>query len=105
MVSGDKVDRAVLQQVGQLLASILLPGLVTIVCHAECLGAWATLWEPCKNTWSFQSRKHPRAIRGVDTDPADFYAAIDLVSRSDICSLRWHMGRRKCVEAVTERLA
>eukprot|EP00971_Amphidinium_carterae_P318482 6330406-Amphidinium_carterae.1 len=35
--SGERIDRATLQLTGQLLASILLPWLVTVCCHAECL--------------------------------------------------------------------
>eukprot|EP00971_Amphidinium_carterae_P260890 5175637-Amphidinium_carterae.1 len=32
---------------GKLLATPILPCLVTGVFHAECLGVWVYLWQPC----------------------------------------------------------
>eukprot|EP00971_Amphidinium_carterae_P266931 5294721-Amphidinium_carterae.1 len=107
LMSSDQVDRATLQQVGQLLASILLPGLVTFLCHAKCLGAWTTLWEPCRKAMLVLGvmRTHHKATPGIDADNC-FNLAFELVSARDLCSLRWwHMDRRDCMEAVMERLA
>eukprot|EP00971_Amphidinium_carterae_P078535 1553734-Amphidinium_carterae.1 len=36
--------------------------------------------------------------------PNSFSLHVNLASRSDICSLRWHMDRRGCTEAVVEHL-
>eukprot|EP00971_Amphidinium_carterae_P079897 1580811-Amphidinium_carterae.1 len=41
------INAADLLIVGQLLATPVLPSVVTIVCHAECLGAWVFFWHPC----------------------------------------------------------
>eukprot|EP00971_Amphidinium_carterae_P280588 5570313-Amphidinium_carterae.1 len=57
-LSGRRVHRATLQLVGLLFASILLPCLVTVLCHAECLGGWTRLWQPCtRPSSSFTSYK------------------------------------------------
>eukprot|EP00971_Amphidinium_carterae_P191166 3793723-Amphidinium_carterae.1 len=33
--------------VGKLSAAILLPCVVTCLCHADCLGGWTYFWKPC----------------------------------------------------------
>eukprot|EP00971_Amphidinium_carterae_P341551 6480409-Amphidinium_carterae.1 len=80
-----------------------MPGLVTILCHAECLGAWASFWAPCRGMWPFACK----FITGYMSPTAGENYAIpcDLVSRSDVCGWRWHMNGRKCVDATLEHLA
>eukprot|EP00971_Amphidinium_carterae_P325313 6455520-Amphidinium_carterae.1 len=80
-----------------------MPGLVTILCHAECLGAWASFWAPCKGLWPFPS------LTGLETN-SSFKTGVggkiyfELVSRSDVCSWRWHMNQRDCMDATLEHL-
>eukprot|EP00971_Amphidinium_carterae_P046342 912153-Amphidinium_carterae.1 len=79
-----------------------MPGLVTILCHAECLGAWASFWAPCRGMWPFASKF--RAAFTSPTDASNVVISCDLVSRSDVCGWRWHMNRRECMEATLEHL-
>eukprot|EP00971_Amphidinium_carterae_P257070 5103454-Amphidinium_carterae.2 len=84
-----------------------MPGLVTIFCHAECLGAWTYFWEPCRGMWPFAygfrfAVKMPPGRTGTQAYGQVF---CDLVSRSDICGWRWHMNVKGCVEATIEHLA
>eukprot|EP00971_Amphidinium_carterae_P281367 5586143-Amphidinium_carterae.1 len=68
-----------------------MPGLVTILCHAACLGAWASFWAPCIGMWPFVSKFKvvaKAAIRRTGAKAASYSgdeAAMycDLVSRSD----------------------
>eukprot|EP00971_Amphidinium_carterae_P067590 1338423-Amphidinium_carterae.1 len=80
-----------------------MPGLVTILCHAECLGAWASFWAPCKGGWPFASNF--RAAFYSPTSGRHIGHQCDLVSRADVCGWRWHMNGRDCVEATLEHLA
>eukprot|EP00971_Amphidinium_carterae_P052401 1031463-Amphidinium_carterae.1 len=75
-----------------------MPGLVTILCHAECLGAWVSFWAPCTGSWPFASK----FTAAADWD--EFAIACDLLSRSDVCRWRWHMNRRGCMDATLEHL-
>eukprot|EP00971_Amphidinium_carterae_P086670 1715119-Amphidinium_carterae.2 len=63
-------------------------GLVTILCNVDCLGAMASFWAPCKSP----------------TDGRNIVMRWDLLYRSDVCGLRWHMNGRKCMEATLEHL-
>eukprot|EP00971_Amphidinium_carterae_P030503 600032-Amphidinium_carterae.1 len=77
-----------------------MPGLVTILFHAECLGAWASFWTPCRGMWQYAFR-----FRN-NVDIADKVVPLhwSLVSRSDVCGWRWHMKSRECMEATLEHL-
>eukprot|EP00971_Amphidinium_carterae_P339731 6477700-Amphidinium_carterae.1 len=77
-------------------------GLVTILCHAECLGAWASFWAPCRGMWPFEYKFHV-LIKRMSTDKG-FAAKLDLVSRGDICNWRWRVNRTVCMEATLEHL-
>eukprot|EP00971_Amphidinium_carterae_P132449 2623270-Amphidinium_carterae.1 len=77
-----------------------MPGLVTILCHAECLGAWASFWTPCMGMW--QNAFH--FIHAMDAGDRVVLEYWNLVSRSDVCSWRWHMKSRECMEATLEHL-
>eukprot|EP00971_Amphidinium_carterae_P124565 2467642-Amphidinium_carterae.1 len=81
------------------------PGLMMFLFEAECLGGWTSLWAPCRSeTWSSGTFTAPvMATEASGVKPLGTLDA-DLVSRSNLCSLRWHMDRRECMEAVTERL-
>eukprot|EP00971_Amphidinium_carterae_P308528 6130999-Amphidinium_carterae.1 len=81
-----------------------MPGLVTILCHAACLGAWASFWAPCRGMWPFVSKFRVAFRSFKRRTGADTEIASDLVSRSDICGWRWHMNRRECTEATLEHL-
>eukprot|EP00971_Amphidinium_carterae_P309026 6140363-Amphidinium_carterae.1 len=94
-----------------------MPGLVTILCHAECLGAWTSFWAPCRGTWPV-AYSSPMAVSGkvpmdenvllILSDRASerlFVVSSERVSRSDICGWRWHMNAKECVEAAIEHLA
>eukprot|EP00971_Amphidinium_carterae_P124940 2475031-Amphidinium_carterae.1 len=81
-----------------------MPGLVTIICHAECLGAWTSFWVPCWGTWRFEHTFHGlvyfRHINVPDVDGgggfhtvvAPYGVSSNLVSRKDICGWRWNMN-------------
>eukprot|EP00971_Amphidinium_carterae_P338251 6475497-Amphidinium_carterae.1 len=47
------------------------------------------------SVWKYLSPNEVRSLGEI---------TLDLVSRNDICSLRWLMDGRKCMEAVAERL-
>eukprot|EP00971_Amphidinium_carterae_P265833 5273239-Amphidinium_carterae.1 len=81
-----------------------MPGLVTILCHAECLGAWTSFWAPCRGLASKLRAKFTARVKATSTNVLGT-TGVDLVSRSDICSYRWNMDRRECTEAVMDRLA
>eukprot|EP00971_Amphidinium_carterae_P058668 1160231-Amphidinium_carterae.1 len=77
-------------------------GLVTVLCNVDCLGAMASFWAPCRGMRQFQTNfvttfKSP-------TDGRNIWMRWDLWNRSDVCGLRWHMNRRKCMEATLEHL-
>eukprot|EP00971_Amphidinium_carterae_P014643 289182-Amphidinium_carterae.1 len=76
-----------------------MPGIVTILYHAECLGAWTSFWAPCRGTLPFASKevmvRMPRVKLSYQFDP---------VSRTDICSWRWHVDQKDCMDAVLEHL-
>eukprot|EP00971_Amphidinium_carterae_P287562 5708190-Amphidinium_carterae.1 len=73
--------------------SIVLPGLVTSLCHANCLGAWTYFWEPCRALHSFNAtfeEDQKSTIKDdIFGDGVETFNAInvDLVSRTDMCSL------------------
>eukprot|EP00971_Amphidinium_carterae_P021807 430154-Amphidinium_carterae.1 len=46
-ISGSLVDEGILQLSGLLLASIILPAMVTVASHTKCLSAWTRFWEVC----------------------------------------------------------
>eukprot|EP00971_Amphidinium_carterae_P088141 1743397-Amphidinium_carterae.1 len=84
-----------------------MPGLVTILCHAECLGAWTAFWAPCRGTWPFSSQFI--ALVGDEEDdntqgPYESRLVCDIVSRTDVCGWRWHMKGKECMEATLEHL-
>eukprot|EP00971_Amphidinium_carterae_P309624 6153307-Amphidinium_carterae.1 len=87
-----------------------MSGLVTILCHAECLGAWTFFWAPCTGSWQFAPAKFEAALKTSRQDSVirkDY--RIDnihchLVSRSEICTWRWHNNGRDCMEAVIEHI-
>eukprot|EP00971_Amphidinium_carterae_P151663 3006265-Amphidinium_carterae.1 len=79
-----------------------MPGLVTILCHAECLGAWASVWAPCRGSWPFAT-KFGAVFKSVVNERNEAIEC-DLVSRSDACGWRWQMDVRKCMDAALENL-
>eukprot|EP00971_Amphidinium_carterae_P138200 2738446-Amphidinium_carterae.1 len=66
-----------------------MPGLVTILCHAKCLGAWTSFWAPCRSAFPIAS-KFTLKVEDYVGDPAAFSYHFDPVTKSDICSWRWH---------------
>eukprot|EP00971_Amphidinium_carterae_P276215 5481370-Amphidinium_carterae.1 len=78
-----------------------MPGLVTILCHAECLGAWASFWAPCRGKLPFDP-VFKAAFEALANKRVRM--SCDLVSRRDVCGLRWHMNGRECMEAGVEHL-
>eukprot|EP00971_Amphidinium_carterae_P348437 6490487-Amphidinium_carterae.3 len=80
-----------------------MPGLVTILCHAECLGAWASFWAPCRGKWPFESLLDVTYSSPADRDGIAGHDC-DLVSRSDVCGWRWHVNGRECMDATVEHL-
>eukprot|EP00971_Amphidinium_carterae_P017765 350134-Amphidinium_carterae.1 len=79
-----------------------MPGLATILCHAECLGAWALFWAPCTGMWPSESKF--RAVYKSPTCGFDVTIDCDLVSRSDVCGWRRQVNGRECMEAALEHL-
>eukprot|EP00971_Amphidinium_carterae_P036672 720763-Amphidinium_carterae.1 len=95
--SGHKVDSALLQLVGKLLASVLLPFLVTTLLHAKCLGVWVRLWEPCG----------PEDIRlrmFLQFSSRLFDGHLTVQSKSTVCGAR-SIKVKECLDATVERLA
>eukprot|EP00971_Amphidinium_carterae_P170568 3379858-Amphidinium_carterae.1 len=82
-----------------------MPGIVTILYHAECLGAWTSFWGPCRGTLTspLASKVMVRLQRRSVWDD-EFRYYFDPVSRRDVCSWRWHASQRNCMEAVIEHL-
>eukprot|EP00971_Amphidinium_carterae_P147555 2924238-Amphidinium_carterae.1 len=81
-----------------------MPGLVTILCHSECLGAWASFWAPCRGSWPFPSEVRMDLRKGFHGSHPFLYDC-ELVSRNDICGWRWHVHWRECMDAALEHLA
>eukprot|EP00971_Amphidinium_carterae_P035452 697990-Amphidinium_carterae.1 len=77
-----------------------MPGLVTILCHAECLGAWASFWTPCRGSRPFASLFRAYFKAPIGESSAEI--GCDLVSRNDVCSWRWNMNGRERTEATPE---
>eukprot|EP00971_Amphidinium_carterae_P053702 1057750-Amphidinium_carterae.1 len=86
--------------IGKILATMLLPGLVTVLCHAECLGVWVFFWHPCAHNSSSMfplqstlSLSIQFAVEGRKT----------FLSRSQVCGLlatgNWH----GCTDALLDR--
>eukprot|EP00971_Amphidinium_carterae_P134912 2673372-Amphidinium_carterae.1 len=80
-----------------------MPGLVTIIFHAECLGAWTYFWEPCGRAWPFGDSFEAASRMSRRWSTIDRTFRCDFVFRSDICSLRWDMNGRDCMEAAVEQ--
>eukprot|EP00971_Amphidinium_carterae_P224090 4446697-Amphidinium_carterae.1 len=84
-----------------------MPGLVTILCHAKCLGAWTSFWAPCRGMWSFDSRfetDFKSRTEGKATYEVTSVFGSELVSRTDVCGWRWHMNGKECMETTLEHL-
>eukprot|EP00971_Amphidinium_carterae_P125246 2481713-Amphidinium_carterae.1 len=83
----------------------LQSGLVTILCHVECLGAWTSLWEPCRKWWPFAATFNASYLgENSELEGRGTIFDVELVSRREICSWRWQMDGKACIEAVTEHL-
>jgi len=86
--------------IGKLLTTILTPFAVTVVCHADCFGAWVLLWEPCTS-----------ATSELDSLNVDFYnnkrgsSHGKVARRGDVCALNKHVNPSRCAHAVFERLS
>eukprot|EP00971_Amphidinium_carterae_P310815 6176443-Amphidinium_carterae.1 len=80
-----------------------MPGLVTVLCHTACLGAWTSFWAPCRGTWPFADGFMVFMGGTEYSKPEGF--AVDLLPRRELCSWRWHMNGRQCMEAAIEHLA
>eukprot|EP00971_Amphidinium_carterae_P162689 3225748-Amphidinium_carterae.1 len=78
-----------------------MPGLVTYLCHAKCLGAWTSFWAPCRGMWPFGFRAR---FREPTREEKYLELWLDLTSRSEICGWRWRMNVRECMEATIEHL-
>eukprot|EP00971_Amphidinium_carterae_P216884 4305274-Amphidinium_carterae.1 len=76
-----------------------MQGLVTILCHVECLGAWVSFWAPCRGTWQ-------SAAEGSASDQdAGFQLGYQYRGGgSELCSWRWDLNARDCMDAVVEQL-
>eukprot|EP00971_Amphidinium_carterae_P026817 529103-Amphidinium_carterae.1 len=74
-----------------------MPGLVTILNHAECLGMWISFWAPCRGPWPFE--------RKVIVVGLQQRFAFDPLSRTDMCSWPRHVNQKNCMEATIEHLA
>eukprot|EP00971_Amphidinium_carterae_P149606 2966209-Amphidinium_carterae.1 len=77
-----------------------MPGLVTMLCHAECFGAWAFFWTPCRGMWQYTFQFRAPVDIGLEVTSI----SSNLLSRSDVCGWRWHMKRTECMEATLEHL-
>eukprot|EP00971_Amphidinium_carterae_P232405 4612023-Amphidinium_carterae.1 len=62
-----------------------MSGLGTILCHAKCLGAWTSFWEPCREPGRFLGAVNKAHALTLLTTPIDL--RVDSVNRHDICSL------------------
>eukprot|EP00971_Amphidinium_carterae_P143839 2850438-Amphidinium_carterae.1 len=85
-----------------LSQSAAMPGIVTILCHAECLAAWTSFWAPCRGRWPLEWSKFPAAFEVREQNNV---MDADLVSRKDVCGLRWHMNGKECMDTALEHLA
>eukprot|EP00971_Amphidinium_carterae_P034690 682689-Amphidinium_carterae.2 len=81
-----------------------MPGLVTILYHAECLSAWTSFWAPCRSTWPFPRKVMVEMQDHHDLDEQLLNYVFEPVSRRDICSWRWHANQKDCMDAVIEHL-
>eukprot|EP00971_Amphidinium_carterae_P336700 6473204-Amphidinium_carterae.1 len=85
-----------------------MPGLVTILCDVECLGAWSSFWAPCRGTWPFASKLVVtvsfQTLEVGFRDELEELLECDLLSRSDVCRWRWPLNGRECMEATLEHL-
>eukprot|EP00971_Amphidinium_carterae_P134292 2660603-Amphidinium_carterae.1 len=79
-----------------------MPGLVTILCHAECLGAWTSFWVPCRGMWPFAFKERTAFEKKYVGIPSA--VEFNILSRTDVCSWRWHMNGKECMEATLEHL-
>eukprot|EP00971_Amphidinium_carterae_P049721 980174-Amphidinium_carterae.1 len=83
-----------------------MPGLVTILYHAECLGAWTFFWAPCRGTFTFAREAMVTVPFMIDytwvVDEFSYHP--DPVSRREVCSWRWHANPKVCMEATIEHL-
>eukprot|EP00971_Amphidinium_carterae_P331134 6464528-Amphidinium_carterae.1 len=77
-----------------------MAGLVTILCHSECLGAWTSFWTPCRRAWPFAAR-FKTVFKFLEKERV---GVVVLVLRSDICSWRCRIDGRECMEAAIEHL-
>eukprot|EP00971_Amphidinium_carterae_P189925 3770254-Amphidinium_carterae.1 len=80
-----------------------VPGVVTILYHAECLGAWTSFWAPCLGTLPFANKVAVDVPRNNYWED-DFLYYFDTVSRTDICSWRRHVNQKDCTEAAIEHV-
>eukprot|EP00971_Amphidinium_carterae_P120636 2390343-Amphidinium_carterae.1 len=91
--------------IGQLVATLLIPSALTIIFHADCLGAWVFFWQPCAaftssmGAWSNMRFAVESSIPGM---PA--YVNQQLLSRSEVCELNANIERSRCTDAVLEHL-
>eukprot|EP00971_Amphidinium_carterae_P337063 6473707-Amphidinium_carterae.1 len=75
-----------------------MQGLVTVLCNAECLGAWTVFWRPCRESRSFLGDMFTTQFSVATSRISNL--GTELLSKSDTCSLRWQMDRRECMDAV-----
>eukprot|EP00971_Amphidinium_carterae_P123894 2454056-Amphidinium_carterae.1 len=87
---------------GKFCVHRAMPGLVTILCHAECFGAWTSFWAPCRGTLPFSSKVMTEIPHGDMHELLNYQ--FDTVSRRDICSWRWQVNHKDCMDATIENL-
>eukprot|EP00971_Amphidinium_carterae_P034212 673632-Amphidinium_carterae.1 len=100
-----QADEVELLTIGQLLSIPVLPGLVTVACHAECLGAWVYFWAPCRAaTCDADAFREHVAQLSRSVDASGIALRRKILSREDVCGLNRHMRKDQCADAVVERL-
>eukprot|EP00971_Amphidinium_carterae_P128018 2535776-Amphidinium_carterae.1 len=89
------VDLAV---VGKLLSTVLVPLAVTVICHAECIGAWTFFWDTCRTADLALACK-------IVLDESHQWMTARLLSGSDVCGANWNFALLGCTDAALERMS
>eukprot|EP00971_Amphidinium_carterae_P292586 5808477-Amphidinium_carterae.1 len=74
---------------GKLVVSVAVPCLVTLVYHAECLGAWVLFWRPCTKE---------RASLTIIVTMVGQEREQTLMSASDMCNVNRRVKWTACLD-------
>eukprot|EP00971_Amphidinium_carterae_P045501 895481-Amphidinium_carterae.1 len=92
--SSSEINPVDMLVVGRLVAIPILPNLVTLVWHADCLGAWVFMWSPCLHF----------ARREIEFDFSAYTFFTKTLSRSDVCGVNVMPKTGRCLDAILARL-